>query len=647
MISYDIIPFGLKFIQMPHFFCLMNRFLLFSFLFLIGFLSPVFGQDTKMQVESTIDRVVVFLEGAQIFRSGQVQIPAGKSTLRFTKLESGLLAESIQFKTDDRVQVLSVLHQENYLKGPGDSDAVIELKRLRKQKSDSSAIEEMFVEVYDREIGLLLANQAIGGAEGVKQPDIEAAADFFRTRLLEIKKLQRGHRERIEILADEIKMLDRQIGELSAGLNTWSSEVEVVVQLATEVMASFELRYVTDYADWQPLYDIQVKDIDSPLSLVYKANIHQSTGIVWDQVKMVLSTSNPSFVNEKPVVRPRRASFFEAVVPMPRRQHVSARSQAIPGVAVRNPRVVSGRVTSTSREPLQGVNVIVPGMAVGGVTDLNGYYSFELPEGAQNIQVSFVGYGAMKVAITSNTMDFILAESSLMLDEVVVTSDRFSAAPVNEITGNMAIPVVVASNTTSAEFEIGVPYTIHSDDNATLVDIAVHEIGAVYEYYAAPGYIQRTFLTAHLTEWEQFDLLPGPLNLFLNNTYVGQTSINPQLANDTLSISLGQDQGLVIERKQSNEFSRRQFFGNRKTDMKAYEISIRNNKSVPVSILVEDQIPISTDSDIDITLEESGGGVFNERTGVLRWRLNLASGESENLIFRYAVKYPRGRQVRY
>lgn len=636
----------LKFAQLIHLLHIMNR-LLYTLLFLICFLSPALGQDTETLVESTIDRVVVFREGAQVFRSGEARIPAGKSTLRFTKLESGLLAESIQFKTDDGVQVLSVLHQENYLKGPGDSDAVIELKRLRKQKSDSSATEEMFFEVYDSEIGLLFANQAIGGAEGVKQPDIEAAADFFRKRLLEIKGLQRGHRERIEILADEIKMLDRQIGELSAGLNTWSSEVEVVVQLASEVMASFELRYVTDYADWQPLYDIHIDDIDTPLSLIYKANIQQFTGASWDQVKLVLSTSNPSFVNEKPIVRPRRASFFEAVAPLPRQQRVSARSQAIPGAAVRNPRVVSGRITSTSREPLPGVNVFEPNLAIGDVTDENGYYSFELPEGARQIQVSFVGYDGIEAPITSNRMDFILAESSLALDEVVVTSDQFSNGRIKLETGNVAVPVVVEENTTSAEFEIGIPYTIRSDDNPTVVDIAEHEIEVIYEYYTAPGYTPRAFLTAHLTEWEQYNLLPGPLNLFFNNTYVGQTSINPQMASDTLSISLGQDQGLVIERKQSSEFSRRQFIGNRKTDIRAYEISIRNNKSVPVSILVEDQIPVSIDSDIDITLEESGGGVFNERTGVLQWRLDLASGESEKLIFRYTVKYPKGRQVRY
>lgn len=57
--------------------------------------------------------------------------------------------------------------------------------------------------------------------------------------------------------------------------------------------------------------------------------------------------------------------------------------------------------------------------------------------------------------------------------------------------------------------------------------------------------------------------------------------------------------------------------------------------------MVEDQYPVSTNSDIKVELEESRGAKVNPQTGLLSWDLNLAPGETKELRFIYTVRYPK------
>ena len=77
----------------------------------------------------------------------------------------------------------------------------------------------------------------------------------------------------------------------------------------------------------------------------------------------------------------------------------------------------------------------------------------------------------------------------------------------------------------------------------------------------------------------------------------------------------------------------------------AFQIEVRNNKGVPVRIVVEDQVPLSTDKRIEIDSEPDAAAAYDEETGRLRWRLVLPSSTTKTLGFSYAVKYPKGQTV--
>ena len=222
----------------------------------------------------------------------------------------------------------------------------------------------------------------------------------------------------------------------------------------------------------------------------------------------------------------------------------------------------------------------------------------------------------------------------LSRDEVIETEEQdYEAA--------QDITVTRQDNTTSMEFQIAEPYDIPANGQTYQVQIQKYNIPASYEYYVAPKLDKNAFLTANLTDWEQYDLLNGQANLFFEGTYLGKSTLNVQNVRDTLTLSLGRDKNIIVSRKKQKDYTDKQFIGNKKTETVGWEILLRNKKRQAINITVEDQHPISTNDEIEVKLENRGGAKVDETTGTLTWKLKLAPNENKDLNFRYSVKYPK------
>ncbi len=198
---------------------------------------------------------------------------------------------------------------------------------------------------------------------------------------------------------------------------------------------------------------------------------------------------------------------------------------------------------------------------------------------------------------------------------------------------------------TSVEFNIDIPYTIPADGKAYTVQINEFSLNAEYNYYAAPKLIESAFLLAQITGWEQYNFLQGSASIFFEGTYVGNSSIDPQNTNDTLDISLGRDESIIISRTKIKDFESQRVIGVNKKETYGYEIEIRNNKNTNISIIIDDQFPISTNKDIEVEQIEKSGAKYNETSGKLSWEFDLKSRESKKLEMKYSVKYPKNKRI--
>ncbi len=82
---------------------------------------------------------------------------------------------------------------------------------------------------------------------------------------------------------------------------------------------------------------------------------------------------------------------------------------------------VTGRVTDENGEGLPGATVAVKNSSVGTITDIDGSFSVKIPDDAQTLVFSFVGYQMQEVAFTGQTtFDIQLKLDYTSLQEVVV-----------------------------------------------------------------------------------------------------------------------------------------------------------------------------------------------------------------------------------
>lgn len=100
-------------------------------------------------------------------------------------------------------------------------------------------------------------------------------------------------------------------------------------------------------------------------------------------------------------------------------------------------KVISGKVTNSSGDPIPGVTIIVKGTAQGAVTDSEGNYSLSNIPGDATLVFSFVGMKSQEIAVLGKQkVDIVLEEESFNLDEVVAIG--YGSIKKSDLTGSVA-----------------------------------------------------------------------------------------------------------------------------------------------------------------------------------------------------------------
>ena len=186
---------------------------------------------------------------------------------------------------------------------------------------------------------------------------------------------------------------------------------------------------------------------------------------------------------------------------------------------------------------------------------------------------------------------------------------------------------------------------VFSDGKTTTTEIGRYQLPATYQYKGIPRADKDAFLVADATDWQQLSLLEGEANVYFENSFVGKSILDPTQPSDTLHFSLGRDNGIRIQRTKVSEKSVRCLLASSQEQNMTWRILVKNTRKETVSLLLQDQIPVSRNSDISVTTEELSGGTLNKEQGIVSWQLQLQPGEQRELILQYKVKYPKSRKL--
>lgn len=518
-----------------------------------------FGQVVKEQIaESKIEKVTVFLSGAQVNRTAKVSLFAGKTELRFKHITPDLDVNSIQIKSEGDVSIQSVTYEKDFLGAKPNIAEVNKLEAQRETIQDKISLDKSLLTVYKREEEMLLKNQLIVGQQtGLKAIDLKESVDFQRIRMTEVLAKQLDLDKIIKKEEIEALKITNQISQITGNRGAETSVIVVTVLANNANSANFSLSYFINDASWIPSYDLRVKDISKPLSLTFKANINQDSGEDWKDVKLSLSTAEPRQQGNAPVLN------------------------------------------TWYIEPTPQVRMM----------------KFLAPEIKRDEEVSFEKIATLMYGSAG------LADSTL----------------VGRVAG---VNITTNYQQTAKSFDFPQLYSIEDGSENFQVDLKPLEIPAMYEYYVAPKYDKDAFLTAKIIDWEQYDLMAGNMKLYFEDTYLGDSYLNVN-NQDTLSISLGRDKGVIVSRTKSTDFRKKQSLGSNKTDSRGYEIVLRNTKRQAINVTIEDQFPISKAKEIEVNDQEADEAEINKETGKITWKLVLEPNKEKKLKHKFTVKSPK------
>ena len=232
-------------------------------------------------------------------------------------------------------------------------------------------------------------------------------------------------------------------------------------------------------------------------------------------------------------------------------------------------------------------------------------------------------------------------KSSDSVPEMVIMDSKM------EMNEAEAAPMAVEKQVgeTTVTFDITTPFTLQSDGKVQTIEIQRTTTQAEYKYVAIPKLSSSAYLTGNITDWAKQNLIGGEATLYFENTFVGKSYLNVNQLKDTLTVSLGTDNSILVKREKRQDFTSKRVLGSNKTETYSFLITIRNNKSTPISMTVNDQIPISSNSGIEVDAAELSGGKHNSQTGMIKWDLEIKPQENRQLILTYSVKYPKDKTV--
>jgi uncharacterized protein (TIGR02231 family) len=178
-----------------------------------------------------------------------------------------------------------------------------------------------------------------------------------------------------------------------------------------------------------------------------------------------------------------------------------------------------------------------------------------------------------------------------------------------------------------------------------LIQLTKYSLPASYEYLAIPKVEMSCFLMARVAGWNSLNLIDGTANVYFGNTYIGESQLQTRFMGDTLELSLGRDSKVLVSRQKVIDRSLKSFLGSKKKESFVYEIQIKNNQKVPVTVKLQDQVPISQLSEIDVEILDISGADLNETNGKLQWMPTILPGESKRYKVSFEVKYPKNMDI--
>ena len=539
--------------------------------------------NEKELIKSTLNEATVYSQGAQLHHKASYTIKAGITEVSIEGISSYIDPKSLQVKATGNVVIIDSKYTLFYPQPEVKANEGIPAKIVKEMAQLSDSLELLGfdlkeiqdeIAIYKAAQNIISMNGAVRGSGKVNDSInlLKQTVEYYTNKMNEInkkllalekkKKDKEKVQQRLQVRYDNLQNYQNQTYDAKK----YAPIPRVVITLSAAEAASGKIAfsYLVSQAGWVPLYDIRSDSQTGKISLTYKAQVFQNSGIDWDNIKLNISTNNPYANKTKPELNPWYIDYY-----------AYKRKMELEEISVRGGRAI----------PQAAFN---QGFMLDDATDKN------------------------------------------LQEKPALGADQFTT---------------VVHQLIAAEFKIDLPYSIKSNNEKNLVLIKNSDLNTTFKYYSVPKVDPGVYLVAQMTKLDELQLVPASANIFFDGSYIGETYLDPTSMDDTLNLSLGQDPNIVVKRTLLKQKSKDKVVQDKRERTFSYQIEVQNNKSSAIQLIIQDQVPMTTNNDITIELLEKDSARELPGNGILEWDYKLKPGENKKLEFSFKVKHPKDQQI--
>ena len=539
--------------------------------------------NEKELVKSSLNEATVYSQGAQLHHKASYTIKAGITEISIEGISAYIDPKSLQVKATGNVVIIDSKYTLFYPQPEVKVNEGIPAKIVKEMAQLTDSLELLGfdlkeiqdeIAIYKAAQNIISMNGAVRGSGKVNDSInlLKQTVEYYTNKMNEINKkllaLEKKKKEkekvqqRLQVRYDNLQNYQNQTYDAKK----YAPIPRVVITLSASEAAAGKISfsYLVSQAGWVPLYDIRSDSQTGKISLTYKAQVFQNSGIDWDNIKLNISTNNPYANKTKPELNPWYIDYYEY-----------RKRQELEEISIRGARAI----------PQAAFN--------------QGYFLDD-------------------------------AKNKNLEDKAALGADQFTT---------------VVHQLIAAEFKIDLPYSIKSNNEKNLVLIKNSDLNTTFKYYSVPKVDPGVYLVAQMTKLDELQLVPASANIFFDGSYIGETYLDPTSMDDTLNLSLGKDPNIVVKRTLLKQKSKDKVVQDKRERTFSYQIEVQNNKSSAIQLIIQDQVPMTTNNDITIELLEKDFARELPGNGILEWEYKLKPGENKKLEFSYKVKHPKDQQI--
>ena len=569
----------------------MNKLLLTTLILYLANLSyghnfekTVSNKQKKVALKkAALKEATIYTSGVQLRSSLSYNATPGLNEIIIEGISPSIDPQTIQVSASGEVVILDSKYGLFYPTNTSinNNPETIQLKKGIRLLNDSIEAKGYEIRLLNESISVyqeaknILQNNGLVNNTGKVNDSIQLLKEiieFYAEKMnkinrtvLDLSKQKNKSNKALSKMNQRLNRLNEKLRKIGQSGKKQDPIPRITISLIAEATTNGDINfsYLAKNAGWSPLYDIRSKSSEGKIFMNYKAQVHQNTGLDWENIKLNISTNNPYANKTKPELNPWYISYMSFRNDLKESRNNIYELTAVPSKAITN----------------------------------MGY-----------------SYKSMDVAE----------------EEGAIGADEFTS---------------ITHQLTAAEFKIDLPYNILSNGEKHMVLVQKSALQTNFKYYAVPKLDASVYLVAEMLKVDELQLIPAKANIFFDGSYVGETFIDPTSMNDTLYLSLGKDPNIAITRKLISSKCKERTIGDKIEKYLAYAIEIKNMKSSEVEVVIQDQIPITTNEDIVVDKINLDKGKLQQRTGLIEWKTILKPTNQKTYDFQYRIKFDKDKKI--